>query len=430
MKLNTIIDKKIEDIYNAKMIYWVALFFSVSFLIRLILFLAPIESLTTLQGDEYAYSSMAESILNGTGWHDYAGRASYLPPLLPIILFLNYSVFDVDYNSAKILMIILASFVAPTIFAVSKTLFPNKFWISFTAAIIVTLYPPSIYYSNMLLTENAASLFVPLILLSYLSTSKTNSLLLTVISGLLWGLASLNRPVFLMLPIFMLVSQMLLQLTFKNIHWKWKPTNWIIGIIVMLITISPWTIHNFIVHENFVPIHTASGYMMLICNGKLNHPDIQKGLFYYKDEHYQKTLNDNLSEIEKDGLAMEMALSEISENWRLLPKPILNRAKNFWSWRPDPYDTNFTLNDLVMALIYIPILIFFIFGLFKCNFQNSWPAIVIILYVFITILPFWGSPRFRFPVDSLIIMMASFGIISAISIIKNKSAELVKTNPK
>ena len=94
MKLNTIIDKKIEDIYNAKMIYWVALFFSVSFLIRLILFLAPIESLTTLQGDEYAYSSMAESILNGTGWHDYAGRASYLPPLLPIILFLNY----LNYN--------------------------------------------------------------------------------------------------------------------------------------------------------------------------------------------------------------------------------------------------------------------------------------------------------------------------------------------
>ena len=125
-----------------------------------------------------------------------------------------------------------------------------------------------------------------------------------------------------------------------------------------------------------------------------------------------------------------MALSEISENWRLLPKPILNRAKNFWSWRPDPYDTNFTLYDFVMALLYIPILIFFIFGLFKCNFQNSWPAIVIILYVFITILPFWGSPRFRFPVDSLIIMMASFGIISAISIIKNKSAELVKINPK
>ena len=327
------------------------------------------------------------SILNGTGWQDYAGRSSYLPPLLPIILFLNYSIFDVDYNSAKILMITLSSFVAPAIFVVSKTLFRNKFWISFTASTIVTFYPPSIYYSNMLLTENAASLFVPLILISYLSTSKTNSFWGTIISGLLWGLAALNRPVFLMLPVFMLISQLLLQLFFKNIQWKWRITNWAIGILVMIITISPWTIHNLFVHEEFVPIHTASGYMMLICNGKLNHPDIQKGLFYYKDEQYKATLNDNLTEIEKDKLSMKMALSEIRNNWSLLPKPILNRAKNFWTWRPDPYDNNFTRNDLVMALVYIPILMFFILSLFKGNFENYWPVLVIILYVFITILP-------------------------------------------
>ena len=419
--LNIITGKNIGKISNTKIIYLLALFFIFSFLIRLILFFAPIESLTTLQGDEYAYSSMAESILNGTGWQDYAGRSSYLPPLLPIILFLNYSIFDVDYNSAKILMITLSSFVAPAIFVVSKTLFRNKFWISFTASTIVTFYPPSIYYSNMLLTENAASLFVPLILISYLYTSKTNSFWGTIISGLLWGLAALNRPVFLMLPVFMLISQLLLQLFFKNIQWKWHITNWAIGILVMIITIAPWTIHNLIVHEEFVPIHTASGYMMLICNGKLNHPDIQKGLFYYKDEQYKATLNDNLTEIEKDKLSMKMALSEIRNNWSLLPKPILNRAKNFWTWRPDPYDNNFTRNDLVMALVYIPILMFFILSLFKGNFENYWPVLVIILYVFITILPFWGSPRFRFPIDSLIIMMASFGFVSITSTVKNKS---------
>ena len=189
-----------------------------------------------------------------------------------------------------------------------------------------------------------------------LYTSKTNSFWGTIISGLLWGLAALNRPVFLMLPVFMLISQLLLQLFFKHIQWKWRIKNWAIGILVMIITISPWTIHNLFVHEEFVPIHTASGYMMLICNGKLNHPDIQKGLFYYKDEQYKATLNDNLTEIEKDKLSMKMALSEIRSNWSLLPKPILNRAKNFWTWRPDPYDNNFTRNDLVMALVYICLL--------------------------------------------------------------------------
>jgi hypothetical protein len=418
--LNTVISKNLERIYNTKIIFWLTLFFILSFVIRLILFFAPIESLTALQGDEQAYSSMAESIFNGTGWQDYAGRSSYLPPLLPIMLALSYQLFEVDHNSAKVLMIILSSFVAPAIFIVSKILFDNKLSVSLMAATIVTFYPPSIYYSNMLLTENAASLFAPLILISYLLTSKTHSFWGTIISGILWGLAALNRPVFLMLPIFLLISQILLQIISRSICWRWRFTNWAIGILVMIITISPWTVHNYLVHDTFVPIHSASGYMMLICNGKLNHPDIQKGLFYYKDKQYETVLNDTLNEIEKDEIAMEMALSEIRENWPLLFKPVLNRAKNFWTWRPDPYDSTFTRNDLVMAIIWIPILFFFIFSLFNRKVQTSWPALAIVLYVFVTILPFWGSPRFRFPIDSLIIMYASFGFIEVISIVLNK----------
>ena len=418
--LNTVISKNLERIYNTKIIFWLTLFFILSFVIRLILFFAPIESLTALQGDEQAYSSMAESIFNGTGWQDYAGRSSYLPPLLPIMLALSYQLFEVDHNSAKVLMIILSSFVAPAIFIVSKTLFENKLSVSLMTATIVTFYPPSIYYSNMLLTENAASLFAPLILISYLLTSKTHSFWGTIISGILWGLAALNRPVFLMLPIFLLISQILLQIISRSTCWRWRFTNWAIGILVMIITISPWTVHNYLVHDTFVPIHSASGYMMLICNGKLNHPDIQKGLFYYKDKQYETVLNDTLNEIEKDEIAMEMAVSEIRENWSLLLKPVLNRAKNFWTWRPDPYDSTFTRNDLVMAIIWIPILFFFTFSLFNRKVQTSWPALAIVLYVFVTILPFWGSPRFRFPIDSLIIMYASFGFIEAISIILNK----------
>ena len=318
-------------------------------------------------------------------------------------------------------MITLSSLVAPAIFIVSKTLFNNKLAVSLTAAIIVTFYPPSIYYSNMLLTENAASLFTPLILISYLLTSKTHSFWGAVVSGILWGLAALNRPVFLMLPIFLLISQILLQIISKSTFWRWRFRNWAIGILVMIITIAPWTVHNYLVHEKFVPLHSASGYMMLICNGKLNHPDIQKGLFYYKDKQYETILNDTLNEIEKDEEAMQMALSEIRKNWRLLPEPLLNRAKHFWTWRPDPYDSTFTTNDLIMAIIWIPILFFFTFSLFNRKVQTSWPALAIIMYVFVTILPFWGSPRFRFPIDSLIIMLASFSFIEVISIFKNKS---------
>ena len=105
----------------------------------------------------------------------------------------------------------------------------------------------------------------------------------------------------------------------------------------------------------------------------------------------------------------------IKSNWFLLPKPLVNRFKNFWTARPDPYDNNWTVSDWIMTLIWVPTFTLFLVALFKNPLKNTWPLLLIVGYASITVLPFWGIPRFRFPVDSLVIVMATIGIIALCS---------------
>ena len=62
-----------------------------------------------------------------------------------------------------------------------------------------------------------------------------------------------------------------------------------------------------------------------------------------------------------------------------------------------------------MGLIWIPVLLFFIFGIFNLPIRVTLPILLVILYACFMVIPFWGSPRFRFPVDSLIILIAFLG---------------------
>jgi hypothetical protein len=46
--------------------------------------------------------------------------------------------------------------------------------------------------------------------------------------------------------------------------------------------------------------------------------------------------------------------------------------------------------------------------------QADWPSLAVIAYAFLVTLPFWGTPRFRFPVDPLIILRALVGVDASV----------------
>jgi hypothetical protein len=174
---------------------------------------------------------------------------------------------------------------------------------------------------------------------------------------------------------------------------------------------TPWTVHNFREHGVFMPHSTQGGTLLMHSNGTLSNPAIQAGGYYKNPDLMGHPSLVGKSEVEQDGIRRRLALEEIKTNWRLLPRPILNRAKNFWTTRPDPYDSTWTTNDWVMLIIWWPVLVFFLTSSFARSWRESWPVTTIILYAFLLTLPFWGTPRFRFPVDALIVTAAAVGFV-------------------
>ena len=151
---------------------------------------------------------------------------------------------------------------------------------------------------------------------------------------------------------------------------------------------------------------------MYICNNDFRNTDIKSG-GYYKDERIinfsDEMKFDPINIIKRDNDLKILAIDNISKNYHLLPRIIANRIINFWTFRPNPYKKTITKTDIAMFFIWSPILI----GYF-CSFifyRHKFTFLIFDLFIFyslLTVIPFWGIPRFRFPVDFLIIIKSLY----------------------
>ena len=105
-----------------------------------------------------------------------------------------------------------------------------------------------------------------------------------------------------------------------------------------------------------------------------------------------------------------MAIKKITDHFKNRPsdyaRVIGKRIKNFWSWRPDPYDEKWTRNDSIMFLFWIPVLVGLLGSVALVRWRQVWPVFAVVGYSFFIVLPFWSTPRFRFPVDALLVTIA------------------------
>ena len=109
--------------------------------------------------------------------------------------------------------------------------------------------------------------------------------------------------------------------------------------------------------------------------------------------------------------AKSTVFKELRTNSSMIPQVLVNRTFNYWGSRPDPFDPRITINDIILGIIWIPILIAFLLALRFYKSSNFWIFMILILYAYLTTMIFWSSPRFRFPSDSLIIILASVSVL-------------------
>jgi 4-amino-4-deoxy-L-arabinose transferase-like glycosyltransferase len=323
------------------------------------------------------------------------------PPLISLLIIPFIKIFDeaLLIILIRLFMIFLSVLTCIALYFLSLEITKNN-KTSLITAIAYCLYPLSIFFSKDLLTENLSSLLVCLVSIFFIKFINEFNFKNLFIASFLMGLLSLTRSSFQYLPFFLCIV-----ILFVN-KQKLSKFLYIISILMTFyITLSPWIIKNYKQLNEFVPATSRLGLGLYLSNNDFSDKVIMQGGYKLSTEKKQfiKNLRTKYNDpIKISDILRKKSFKEINENKLAFIKASIFRIINLYNPKPNPY-TSFKLLDLVMIFFYLPILLIFFASLFKKSYSfNEIILLAIILYNTLIHIPFYGIPRFRISIDSLI----------------------------
>lgn len=430
-----------------------ALLALLSFLPRLAVLVAVVGVRAPLAGDENDYHDIADSWSSGAGWRERQDPAKYVrpflelsprrqaaweqrgesapdlnklpphrsarPPLTPLVLGLAYTAFGADLTVARVLMVALAALIAPAIWLLGRQWYGDDSAAPLAAAGFWLVYPYALFDATQIMTETLAGLLVVLATWQFVIASRRGDLLSAAAAGGLWGLLILDRSNFVLLPLWLLGAQFLLA---RGDGCRLSGRAWAAALLSCIAVLTPWAVRNYRVHGVVMPTTSDLGRLLVACNLNLECETVVRAGGYVHDPKYRGYLETfPESEWTRQGVGL---LREVlpNEPWRSLPMIVLRRAKNFWTYKYDPYEGLRTGGDskssrrvqslkrvrnVVMGVVWLPVLIAFGATAVIRRAPRPWWLWATVLYAFCMALPFWGTPRFRLPIDGLIVLQAA-----------------------
>ena len=151
------------------------------------------------------------------------------------------------------------------------------------------------------------------------------------------------------------------------------------------------------------------GYGLYLCNNDLDNVDIRRGMYHRDDYLINRIAPENFSDIyEIDKNLKDQTIIYMISNHKKLIVPIFNRILNFWSYKPNPYNQKFSFTDRLMFLFWLPIFAFYVTSVFCIREKKYFIIDILVLFSMVSVIPFWGTPRFRYPLDFMIILKSMY----------------------
>ena len=312
--------------------------------------------------------------------------------------------FDGDndfYKNIRLKIFIFDNFLSSAqpffLYVLSRLIFRNNY-ISFLSCIIYTCYPLSVFYATITLTENLFS-FLLLLGLIFLYSKRI------LIASVFFVLSILVRPTFeLAYPIIIVY--------FSYFYYDKKficiIKNLFIFSLVYTILFIPWWIFNYNRYHQFVRLHPNFGLLLYAGNNSLNTSGggiVNKDfdLAQFDDVRYHNP-------IVLDKKLTKEALNYIKHNKKKFLKNSFKKFKRFY--RITPYSESISKSiRYIYTISYLPILILSILSLFYLKRKYFFKLIPIFYLIFwITLIHTitFASVRYRFPIESFMIILSSF----------------------
>ena len=362
--------------------------------------------------DEQFYDVFAKNLITQRLYGAGPVFRALFSPGFPLFLAAIYKLFGISYFAAGIANSLVSSFIPLAVYITARELFDKKS--AAIAAIVAVVYPFFIYYAPRLLTENFITL-LPLLAVYFLLRYRKGErpLLFLSLSALMLGLSTLTKPSTIFLPLFLILY---IFLGASSLPAKLRHS--VIYMAVFFVVLLPWGIRNHYVIHSFMLTNSNSGKTFLGGNHFFpSRNDRNMGVYVLDlDEVYEQRgtrfCGDPEARLNKEMYGI--GLSEIKRNREKVPVMLFKKFINFWSFRPDPLKDKFTGHDLISLFTFGPILLLFIPGFIR-SFRISHKIFIFhlfIIYFTMIALVFWGTMRFRLPIEPYIIILASFTAVS------------------
>ncbi|MGH7297558.1 MAG: glycosyltransferase family 39 protein, partial [Polyangiaceae bacterium] len=339
----------------------------------------------------------------------FAGEplTSRRPPGYPFFLAVLYRLFGVRPEIVPFAQALLGALAALVVYALGLRLAGSR-RVGLVAAAVYAIYPHYVYYAREVLSETLffALFWSALALLAGARRSAAVSLRELIGAGLLLGLAALVRPVVLLfLPVVPLWALLVYRPRIRVACGAAA-----VVLVAACAVIAPWTVRNWRVHGQFVPITTMGGTTLLGGNNEVVADDPELYGQWIVPEHRLPGVAARIagrSEVEADRIERDMAIDFLRENLRRVPELAAKKIARFLN--PLPHVGR--AERLLMALTYGPVLLLGLLGL-VLSARRAWsgePVVVAHLTVvfFLGVAAvFWGSSRFRLTIEVLLIILA------------------------
>ncbi len=356
-------------------------------------------------GDANHYLNIAQEIRTHHRFALNDQITAHRPPLYSIFLAAGRSVTE-NEDIIRLLQCLMSVGVLYLIFRIMKLLEVDQ--IGLLGALALGAVSPSwIYYPAVFLSEILFGffLFVGVFLWSLSLQPKQSrlSIPLLLLSGIFLGLATLTRSVVLLFPIILFAIGVILPERRKLL----KPI--LILTIVWGFTLLPWTIRNYVQFEAIIPVNTMGGIVLW----QAANPS-PEGFGFTPWEEIDDVAGTR-NEVERNRVLTQKALETyIDDPVRTLR---LTAIKFLWFWNPwdgDSYGLGTTFNPHTFILLFLSAWFLWSWGIDRKGRPpnskiHSWILPSLLGYFLLMALLFYGSPRFRMPVEPILWISSGIG---------------------
>ncbi len=268
-------------IITKKEVYWIILIVIIAFLVRILFFSLH----NTVELDGAYYISLGKNLIENGLYRDLENNLNTnLTPGMPIAIGLVNLIFKDGVLSARLVSAIFGALLIIPVYLFTKRIYSRKEAI--ISAILTMAYTVFIYTSTLTYNDSFyLFLFVSGLYFGWLSLIK-EKIWMYLITGLIFGAASLVRPEGILLPFVLIFYCLIL---FRKYSLK-NFTNLMILLAIFLLVLSPWLLF---VYENTgkIQISTKGGFTYLQREFEIFTDNYEKNLFSLNQDKTRIRLN-------------------------------------------------------------------------------------------------------------------------------------------